>query len=720
MGRGRLFAMVVAALAVTASGAGGSAAAVERHASSRPPKEAPSVVPGKLIVGFRSGVSESAQRAALARAGAGVDSELGSSRVELATIPPDAAGQALSILQADDRIRYVEPDRIIHLDAPAPAPNDSQFTKEWGLNNTGQVVDFTAGTPGADIGALRAWGVTTGKKSVVVGVIDTGIDTSHPDLAANIWINPGENCAGCRTDGIDNDHNGYVDDWRGWDFVNNDNNPFDDNGHGTHVAGTIGAIGNNGTGVAGVNWNVRLMPLKFIGANGTGDVASAVLALRYATAMGARVTNNSWGDDQYSQALADAIAEADAHGDLFVAAAGNESNNNDFSPRYPAGFDLPNVISVGASDSTDHLAYFSNFGRGSVDLAAPGVSIYSTWPGKVYRSLSGTSMASPHVAGAAALVLAAHPSATAATIKALLLRTVDRPTGLSGTSATSGRLDAGNVLTCAGAPQVVIDAPGQGFVAAPGHAVAVRILAGLCGNVAGVTVIATGNGQPISLTARGDGTYTGQFTPAAPGTSTITARSATAGGATDSGSVTGTSPSPIAIGGAPVTVTSAAGEDALLAFDGVAGTRLSAQLSSVTIPTSTVTIRSPGGSTLATQTTGTGSAFIDSVTLPQSGSYVVTVHPLGATGGSMTIQLYDVPADASAAITASGAEVTLTTTVPGQNAVASFTGVAGHRVALGTSSAISFLKTTIIGPGGTVPVHGAAIGGGSGPQETRC
>ena len=698
MARGLRLAASVVVLAVVVSGAGGRATAGVRHAAVAPVPQASVVIPGKLIVGFRRGVSARDRQQALDAAGAGTGTSLGSNRVQLATVAPRASARAMSLLEGNADVSYVEPDRTIHLFAN-PVPNDPQFKKEWGLNNTGQTVDFTAGTPGADIGAERAWGVTTGKKSVVVGVIDTGIDASHPDLAANMWINPGENCPGCRNDGIDNDHNGYVDDWRGWDFINNDNNPTDDNGHGTHVAGTIGAVGNNGTGVTGVNWNVQLMPLKFIGADGTGDVAGAVAALRYATAMGVRITNNSWGDTEYSQALYDAIADANAHGDLFVAAAGNDGVNSDTTPTYPADFNLPNIISVGASDSTDHLAYFSNYGQSSVDLTAPGVSIYSTWPGKAYKSESGTSMASPHVAGAAALVLAAHPAATADTIKALLLRTVDHPAALAGTSASQGRLDVGNALTCANKPQLVIDAPGQGFVAAAGHPVSVRLLAGVCGDVAGVTVTAAANGQPIALTAQGDGSYTGQFTPA-PGSTTVTA-TATSSGGTDSGSVTGTSPSPIAIGGAPVTVTSATGEDQLLAFDGTAGTRVSALLSASTIASSTVTLSNPDGSTAASKTLSTGSAFIDSFTLQQTGSYVVRVHPLQAGGGSMAIQLFNVPPDATAAISPGGPPVTLTTTVPGQNAVASFTGTAGRRVALSTSSSISFLKTIIIGPGGT-------------------
>src|SRR6478609_5026153 len=258
MARGLRVAASVVMLAVVVSGAGGRATAGVRHAAVAPVPQASVVIPGKLIVGFRRGVSARDRQQALDAAGAGAGTSLGSNRVQLATVAPRASARAMSLLEGNADVSYVEPDRTIHLYAN-PVPNDPQFKKEW-------------------------------------GVIDTGIDASHPDLAANMWINPGENCPGCRNDGIDNDHNGYVDDWRGWDFINNDNNPTDDNGHGTHVSGAIGAVGNHGTGVAGVNWNVQLMPRKFIGADGTGDVAGAVASLRYATAMGVRVTNNSWGD----------------------------------------------------------------------------------------------------------------------------------------------------------------------------------------------------------------------------------------------------------------------------------------------------------------------------------------------------------------------------------------------------------------------------------------
>ena len=220
--------------------------------------------------------------------------------------------------------------------------------------------------------------------NVLVGVIDTGVDYNHPDLAANIWTNPGE-IAG---NGIDDDGNGYIDDVHGYDFVNNDGDPMDDNGHGTHFSGTIGGVGNNGIGVAGVNWNVKIMALKFLDSGGSGSTANAVAGVQYATMMGVDVTSNSWGGGGFSQALYDAIDAAGAANIAFVAAAGNNGANNDTSPAYPAAYDLPNIISVAATDDNDELASFSNYGAASVDLGAPGVDILSTLPGNQYGLLS--------------------------------------------------------------------------------------------------------------------------------------------------------------------------------------------------------------------------------------------------------------------------------------------------------------------------------------------
>ena len=340
-------------------------------------------------------------------------------------------------------------------------------------------------------------------------MIDTGVDCHHPDLAANIWTNPGESCPGCASDGIDNDGNGYVDDVHGWDFVNDDNDPIDDHGHGTHVAGTIGASGSNGVGVAGVNWNVQIMPLKFIGANGQGTADDAVRAILYATRMGAVASNNSWGGEEFSQALEDAIADADAHGSLFVAAAGNSAKNTDTTPDYPSGFDLPNVLTVGATDQNDVRAWFSNYGKQSVDLAAPGTNIYSTWPGGIYRFSEGTSMAAPHVTGVAALAKAAFPSASAVGLKALILRTADQNASFAGLSTTGGRLNARAAVTCGSGAQAWIESPAPGFEVDFGKPVSVTVVGAACGDPAAAAVGLTANGSEVELAPRGDGLYTG-------------------------------------------------------------------------------------------------------------------------------------------------------------------------------------------------------------------
>ncbi|MBP0018453.1 MAG: S8 family serine peptidase [Cyanobacteria bacterium SBLK] len=320
--------------------------------------------------------------------------------------------------------------------------NDPSFNRLWGLNNTGQ----TGGRFDADIDAPEAWQHQKGSKSVVVAVIDTGGDYRHQDLAANTWRNTRE-IAG---NGIDDDRNGFVDDVYGYDFRNNDGDPMDDHGHGTHVAGTIGAVGNNNIGVVGVNHNVSLMHLKFLGANGSGSTLDAVRAVKYATQMGADVINASFGGGGYSKALADAILQAHNAGTVFVAAAGNNRSNNDTRPYYPTNYTAPNVISVAATDHNDRLASFSNYGRTTVDLGAPGVNILSTTPGNRYGYKSGTSMAAPHVAGAAALLLAENPNLTPTQIKDILMKTTDSVSDLQGKTVTGGRLNLNRALQSLG------------------------------------------------------------------------------------------------------------------------------------------------------------------------------------------------------------------------------------------------------------------------------
>lgn len=283
------------------------------------------------------------------------------------------------------------------------------------------------------------------------------MDYTHPDLAGNIWVNPGE----IPNNGIDDDGNGYVDDVYGYDFINNDNDPMDDNGHGTHCAGIIGAIGNNGIGVAGVTWKVKIMPLKFLRADGTGDTAASLNAIAYARRMGADIISCSWGGKAKSQALGDAIASTNA---LFPCAAGNEGSDNDKTPHYPSGFDLPQIISVAASDAKDGIPAFSNYGATKVDVAAPGDWIMSTYPtslGHQYVKMKGTSMATPYVSGLAALLLAKEPSLTPAKLKARIMDTVDKLPAFAGKTVSGGRINVYKALGGGGSTPGVIPIPGM-------------------------------------------------------------------------------------------------------------------------------------------------------------------------------------------------------------------------------------------------------------------
>jgi serine protease len=343
--------------------------------------------------------------------------------------------EVVAAYQSQTNVEYAQLDYKIQI---AATPNDTSYSSLYAM---------------AKIAAPQAWDTTTGSRSIIVGVIDTGVDYNHPDLAANIWRNTRE----IEGNGIDDDGNGYRDDVRGYDFANNDANPMDDNGHGTHVAGTIGAVGNNGRGVTGVAWNVQIMPLKFLSANGSGSLSNAVLAVDYAVRNGAKILNNSYGGGGFFAAMNDAVGRARAAGVIFVAAAGNEANNNDLRPAYPAGYNFDNVVSVAATDSGDRLASFSNYGATSVDIAAPGVGILSTTLNNTYSSFSGTSMASPHVAGAAALVWAANPSLTYAQVIQRLYVSADPVAGLAGKVATGGRLNVGRAV--AGTPTVDRTAP---------------------------------------------------------------------------------------------------------------------------------------------------------------------------------------------------------------------------------------------------------------------
>ncbi|WP_119067678.1 S8 family serine peptidase [Rubrobacter indicoceani] len=404
-------------------------------------------VPGEVIVGLSEDATATEAREVVAvgaELGASVEAAVPELDLRVLNLPSEVGVQeAIREYRSVPGVEYAEPNYLVH---PVQALPDPDFPKLWGLENTGQ----TGGKPDADADVTEGWRMFRGGSPVVVAVIDSGVDTEHPDLRRNIWVNPGETPA----NGVDDDRNGYVDDVNGWDFANNDAGVYDglQDDHGTHVAGTIAAEAGNGRGVAGVARNTTVMPLKFIEGK-SGSVADAIEAINYAVGMGVPVSNNSWGGGGNSLSLKSAIDRANDRGHLFVAAAGNNGANNDGSgASYPASYTSANIISVAATDHFDRLAGFSNYGATQVDLGAPGESVFSTVPGGGYKPYSGTSMATPHVTGAAALLLGANPNLKDEELKAALLDAADRLESLSGKTVTGGRLNAASALSIVSQP----------------------------------------------------------------------------------------------------------------------------------------------------------------------------------------------------------------------------------------------------------------------------
>ena len=470
---------------------------------------------GHLLVRFRDGTASRSRSAAHDRTGATVLASFASvAGLDHVRLPAGMdVVDALRRYSADPAVAYAEPDYTIRIDS---IPDDPAFGQLWSLHNVGD----SGGLADADIDATDAWDVTTGDASVVVAVLDTGIDYSHADLADNVFTNT----ADCDYDEVDDDRNGFADDCHGIDVVQGDGDPYDLTGHGTHVAGIIGASADNAIGVAGVAPNVRVLSCRFLDSFGSGSVSGAVRCYDYVRSWSARgvkivATNNSWGVGVASRALSDAIAAQTESGILTVVAAGNQGSN---SATYPAALEDAGVLSIAATTRTDDLAGFSNRGRATVHLGAPGEGIYSTYWRNRYRTRSGTSMAAPHVAGSLALLAAHDPTASMLTLRNLVLSSGDPLDALSQTT-TSRRLNVHRALTCSDDELLARWRPGESHITvAPGDPVRLAVFHIRCGSPAGeIDVVVEPGGAVIPLkddgnsgdVAAGDGVYTAQWVP---------------------------------------------------------------------------------------------------------------------------------------------------------------------------------------------------------------
>jgi subtilisin family serine protease len=482
--------------------------------------------PHQLLVRFQPEVGGADIRAVNARFGA---TTLKSFHIvpglQLLGLPASASvTAAVAAYRGLQQVKYAQPNWIVRLDGPIhpqavdKTPNDPMYPQQW---------DWPK------VGAPAAWDQTVGSKNVIVGDIDSGIDLGHEDLAANIWKNTDE-CGGQA--GVDDDANGYVDDCHGIDTINGDVNPTDDTGHGTHTAGTIGAVGNNGKGVTGFNWKIQVLPCKSHGSDGNGTPASIIECYQYmvderADGYDIIATNNSYGGCveacDFDQATIDGISAMNDAGILFAVSAGNDAHDNDVIPKYPTNYFLPNIISTAATSSTDTLASFSNYGDRTVMLGAPGVSVLSTIPGS-YGFNSGTSMAAPHVAGLAGLLHAWDPGLSIYEIRNLILSGGDPIATLDGKSVTGKRLNANGSMTCTNKKVFGLLRPLDNVTRSKQTVAALNIKCAAGAGTLTVT-IKPGNiklklkdgGLKGDLQAN-DGIYSASWKPAAKGTFTLT------------------------------------------------------------------------------------------------------------------------------------------------------------------------------------------------------
>lgn len=402
----------------------------------------------EVLVRFKPGVSEEQIEEITAQHNDDVEDEIES--VKGLALIEDEDGETAEEVAAEyrsmtDIVEYAEPNSEIALDREAISdhvlPDDPMFADQWALENKGQ----KGGKENADIAALRAWHKTTGSDKIVVAVIDTGVDYTHRDLIQNIWVRPPDMAA------YEDEDLGTIDDQHGFNAVDDNGDPMDDNGHGTHCAGIVGAEGGNGFGISGVNWKVEIMPVKFMDASGSGTTAQAIESINYVierkrAGVNVRVISASWGSTAKSKALEDVIRKAGEEGIIFIAASGNSSADADKTPHYPAGYELPNVLSIAALNRNDQLASFSNYGAKRVHIAAPGAEILSTWLNGDFREASGTSMATPVVAGVAALALSAEPNMSVEQLRERLLKSVDKLDALNGKVSTGGRINAAKAV----------------------------------------------------------------------------------------------------------------------------------------------------------------------------------------------------------------------------------------------------------------------------------
>lgn len=399
-------------------------------------------VPGEYIVRLKPNMMEMSSGTLSKSLGSYVKSHISSQNIVVVKRPVfETTYSAVKTLAQNALVDVAEPNYIYKASRLSDDPMMEQL---WGLKNIGQKDSSgKVGTAGVDVGIEQAWDIATGSDKMVVAVIDTGVDFNHPDLKDNLWANETELNGQA---GVDDDNNGVIDDVHGFNAITGKGDAMDDQGHGSHCSGTIGAKGNDGKGIVGVNWNVKIMAVKFLDRNGSGTLENALKAIDYATKMGAKVMSNSWGGGGFSQTLFDSIKRSNDAGAIFIAAAGNDSNNNDSNPSYPASYDIANVISVAAINNQGAIASFSNYGKRTVHIGAPGVNIYSS-TGGAYQSWSGTSMATPHVSGVAALVWSNEPNLTAIELKQRLLQTARPISGLKGKTKTGGLVNAFLALT---------------------------------------------------------------------------------------------------------------------------------------------------------------------------------------------------------------------------------------------------------------------------------